>query len=109
MRFITFAAVTTAFIASVSAKIGFGSCPTNHQRINFGEYTDEVTIGFEDDHVYNHEIIAIDKQFDSLIPLLGKFGFKIPLNIQCDDLGTIPPFSMIAQAVKEAADAADAT
>jgi len=27
MRFIKFAVVTVAFIASVSAKIGFGSCP----------------------------------------------------------------------------------
>lgn len=104
MRFITFAAVTVAFIASVSAKIGFGSCPTNLPRTTFAEYTDATT-GFATDDLYYHEIIAMDKQFDSLIPLLGKFGFKLPLNIQCDDLGTIPPFKMIAQAVFEAAEA----
>ena len=95
MRFITFAAVTVAFIASVSAKIGFGSCPTNIPRTTFAEYTNVVS-GFATDDLYYHEIIAIDKQFETLIPLLGKFGFKVPLNIACDDLGTMPPFSTIA-------------
>jgi hypothetical protein len=105
MRFFTFAAVTVAFIASVSAKIGLGACPESVPMIDWTEYTNG-NIGFLQEHFYNHEIIAMDAQFEQLLGLATKFGAKIPLNVQCDDLGTVPPFSQIAQAIKEAADAA---
>jgi len=38
-----------------------------------------------------------------------KFGLKIPLNVACDDLGTVPPFNEIAKAIFNAAEAADAS
>jgi hypothetical protein len=38
-----------------------------------------------------------------------KFGLKIPLDVACDDLGTVPPFNQIAKAIYEAAQDADAT
>ena len=61
MKFITFAAVTVAFIASVSAKLGFGSCPTVPMK-TWDDYT-HVSTGFAKDQFYYHEIIAIDSQF----------------------------------------------
>ena len=103
MRFFTFAAVTVAFVASVSAKIGFGSCPESVPMIDWTEYSNDNT-GFPQDHFYNHEIIAMDAQFEQLLGLASKFGVKVPLNVQCDDLGTVPPFSQIAQGIKEAAE-----
>jgi len=105
MRFFTFAAVTVAFIASVSAKVGLGACPTTVPMIDWTEYSNGNT-GFLQDHFYRHEIIAMDTQFEQLLGLASKFGAKIPLNVQCDDLGTVPPFSQIAQGIKTAADEA---
>jgi hypothetical protein len=43
MRFIKFAAVTVAFIASVSAKIGFGSCPETVPMKTWTDYTHTIT------------------------------------------------------------------
>jgi hypothetical protein len=51
----------------------------------------------------------MDKQLDQLLPLLGTFGFKLPLNLQCDDLATIPPFSVIAKTVFDKAEALDSS
>jgi hypothetical protein len=62
MRFITFAAVTVAFIASVSAKIGLGSCPETVPMKTWTDYSG--ASGFASDQFYYHEIIAIDNQFD---------------------------------------------
>ena len=107
MRFITFAAVTVAFIASVSAKIGFGSCPETVPMRTWTEYSGGN--GFAEDQFYYHEIIAIDNQFDQLLGMAKKFGLKIPLDVACDDLGTVPPFNQIAKAIYEAAQDADAT
>jgi hypothetical protein len=59
MRFFTFAAVTIAFVASVSAKVGFGACSETVPTISWAEYSD-ATYGFAQDNFYNHEIIAID-------------------------------------------------
>jgi hypothetical protein len=106
MRFITFAAVTVAFIASVSAKIGFGSCPETVPMRTWTDYSGEN--GFAEDQFYYHEIIAIDNQFDQLLGMAKKFGLKIPLDVACDDLGTVPPFNQIAKAIYEAAQDADA-
>jgi hypothetical protein len=108
MRIIAFATLTVAFLASVSAKIGLGACPTNTPLKTFADYTDADT-GFGEYQYYNHEIIAIDKQFEQLIGLAGKFGFKVPANINCDDLSKFPPFSVVAQGVYDAAEAADAS
>jgi hypothetical protein len=106
MRFFTFAAVTVAFVVStVSAKIGFGSCSETISQTSWTAYSDGTT-GFAQDHFYNHEIIAMDAQFDQLLGLATKFGVKIPFDIQCTDLGTVPPFNELAKAVKSAADAA---
>ena len=92
MRIITFAAVTVAFIASVSAKIGFGSCPETVPMKTWDDYT-AVSTGFDVEQFYYHEIIAIDKQFDQLLGMAKKFGLKVPLDVACDDLGTVPPFN----------------
>ena len=108
MRFITFAAVTVAFIASVSAKIGFGSCPETVPMKTWTDYTHAST-GFAQDQFYYHEIVAIDKQFDQLLGLAKQFNLKLPLNVACDDLGTVPPFNAIAKAIFDAAEAADAS
>jgi hypothetical protein len=105
MRFFTFAAVTVAFVASVSAKVGLGACPTDLPMIDWTEYTNGNT-GFAQDHFYHHEIIAMDSQFEQLVALAEKFGAKIPVDIDCADLGTVPPFNQIAAGIKEAADAA---
>ena len=105
MRFITFAAVTVAFIASASAKIGFGSCPETVPMKTWTDYSGGN--GFGVDQFYNHEIIAIDKQFDQLLGMAKKFNLKIPLDVACDDLGTVPPFNQIAKAIFEAAEAED--
>jgi hypothetical protein len=107
MRFITFAAVTVAFIASASAKIGFGSCPETVPMRTWTDYSGGN--GFAEDQFYYHEIIAIDNQFDQLLGMAKKFGLKIPLDVACDDLGTVPPFNQIAKAIYEAAQDADAT
>jgi hypothetical protein len=107
MRFITFAAVTVAFIASASAKIGFGSCPETVPMRTWTDYSGGN--GFAEDQFYYHEIIAIDNQFDQLLGMAKKFGLKIPLDVACDDLGTVPPFNQIAKAIYDAAQAADAT
>jgi hypothetical protein len=104
MRFITFAAVTVAFIASVTAKIGFGSCPETVPMKTWENYTGVIA----KKKFYFHEIVAIDKQFVDLIEMAKKFGLKIPLDITCDDLGTVPPFSQIAKALYDEAEAEDA-
>ena len=36
-----------------------------------------------------------------------KFGLKLPLNIGCDDFGTVPPYNQIAKAIYDAAQAKD--
>ena len=104
MRFITFAAVTVAFIASVTAKIGFGSCPENIPMKTWTDYTTSIA----KKQFYFHEFVAIDKQFVDLIEMAKKYGLKIPLDITCDDLGTIPPFSQIAKALYDEVEAEDA-
>lgn len=104
MRLITFAAVTVAFIASVSAKIGFGSCPETVPMKTWTDYSDAAT-GFGNTQFYYHEVIAIDNQFEQLLGLAKKFNLKLPLNVGCDDLGTVPPFSQIAKAIFDAAEA----
>jgi len=97
MRFITFAAVSVAFIASVSAKIGFGSCSETVHTRNWDYYSGPFSYSYNT--YINHEIIAIDKQFDQLLGMAEKFGFKLPLDVACGDLGTVPPFSQIAKAI----------
>jgi hypothetical protein len=69
MRFITFAAVTVAFIASVSAKIGFGSCPETVPMKTWADYAESDESRFGWDQFYYHEIVAIDNQFDQLLGL----------------------------------------
>ena len=108
MRFFTFAAVTVAFVASVSAKIGFGACSENVPTTSWAEYSD-TTYGFAQDHFYNHEIMALDSQLEKLLGLASKFGVKLPFDVQCGDLGTIPPFNELAKAVKSAMDQIDST
>lgn len=105
MRFFTFAAVTVAFVCSVSAKIGFGACSETIPTTSWTAYSNGNT-GFAQDHFYNHEIIAMDAQFQQLLGLATKFGVKIPVDVQCADLGTVPPFNELAKAVKSSADAA---
>jgi len=61
MKFIRFAAVTVAFIASVSAKLGFGSCPDVPTK-TWDDYTHAST-GFARKQYFNREILAIDSQF----------------------------------------------
>ena len=107
MRLITFAFVTVAFIASVSTKIGFGSCP---ESIPMKAWVNNLTgrgysTDFDLSQPYNHEFIAIDKQFDQLLEMASKFGLKLPLNIGCDDFGTVPPYNKIAKAIYDAAQA----
>ena len=60
MKLIAFAAVTLTFIASVSAKIAFGSCPKNVPMKSWNDYS----TGFAKNQLYYHEIIAIDAQFE---------------------------------------------
>jgi hypothetical protein len=67
MKFIRFVAVTVAFIASVSAKLGFGSCPDVPSK-TWDDYTHAST-GFGREQFYYHEIVAIDNQFDQLLGL----------------------------------------
>jgi hypothetical protein len=65
MRFITFAAVTVAFISSVSAKVSFGSCSETVPMKTWNDYSGGN--GFASDQFYHHEILAIDMQLDQLI------------------------------------------
>ena len=48
-------------------------------------------------------------QFSGLLNLASKLGVSLPLNLECDDIGTIPPFSELAKGIKSAADAIDST
>lgn len=105
MRFFTFAAATVALVCSVSAKIGFGSCSETVPTTDWATYSNGNT-GFVQDHFYNHEVVAMDAQFNQLLGMASKFGVKIPVDVQCADLGTVPPFNELAKAVKSAADAA---
>jgi hypothetical protein len=111
MKFIRFAAVTVAFIASVSAKLGFGSCPDVPAK-TWDDYT-HVSTGFAKDQYYYHEIIAIDNQLNWIIETLKKFGFEgfdiQRFNFACDDMSTSFAFDGIAKAVYDAAEAADAS
>ena len=108
MKFITFAAVTVAFIASVSAKLGFGSCP-NVPTKTWDDYSHAST-GFAKDHFYYHEIIAFDNQLHWLIEMLKKVGYDfLSINIHCDDISTMYDFNQIAKGIYDAAEAADAS
>jgi hypothetical protein len=101
MKLVTVAALTIAFLASVSAKFNLGSCPVNLATKTFTHYNDGGT-GFPANTYYHHEIIAIDKQLKDLLDSVGKSGFKLPMDLRCQDLGTVPPFSNVAKAVKNA-------
>ena len=107
MRFFTFASVTVAFISTVSAKMGFGACPETVPMKTW--YDCFGPSGFRLDRYYHHEILAIDNQLDQLIGQAKKFGLKIPFDVACDDLGTLPPFNRIAKAIFEEAEAEDAS
>ena len=111
MKFIRFAAVTVAFIASVSAKLGFGSCPDVPAK-TWDDYT-HVSTGFAKDQYYYHEIIAIDNQLNWIIEMLKKVGyggFDIQIfNFACDDMSTGRAFKKLPKAIYDAAEAADAS
>jgi hypothetical protein len=108
MKFITFAAVTVAFIASVSAKLGFGFCPDVPTK-TWDDYSHAST-GFAKDQYYYHEIIAFDKQLDWIIEMLKKVGYDfLSINIHCDDISTMYDFNQIAKGIYDAAEAADAS
>ncbi len=100
MKLFALAALTVAFVAQVSAKIGFGACPSVLGKTNT-QYV-AANSGFTQIHLYNHEVIAIDKQLNQLLPMLGKVGVKVPGNINCDDLGTVEPFKTVAKMYKDA-------
>ena len=106
MKFISFAAVTVAFIASVSAKLGFGSCPDVPTK-TWDDYSHAST-GFAKDQFYYHEFIAFDNQFIWIIETLKKFGVDYLSINPCDDLGIVA-FNEIAKAIYDAAEAADAS
>ena len=73
----------------MSAKLGFGSCPTVPMK-TWDDYT-HVSTGFAKDQFYYHEFIAIDSQLLWLLELAKKFGLNL-LDIKaltCADLATI--------------------
>jgi hypothetical protein len=90
MRFLTVAALSAAFIASVSSKINFGPCRTDVPQLAFDDY--EVT------EPYIHRIAFMDRQFFDLFDLIEQLGFQMPLNYVCDDLATVTPFLELATA-----------
>jgi hypothetical protein len=109
MKFITFAAVTVAFIASVSAKLGFGSCPDVPTK-TWDDYSHAST-GFAKDQFYYHDIIAFDNQLHWIIEMAKKFQDNfLGFNIACDDMTTIlPGLQEISKGIFDAAEAADAS
>ena len=109
MKFIKFAAVTVAFIASVSAKLGFGFCPDVPTK-TWDDYSHAST-GFAKDQFYYHDIIAFDKQLHWIIEMAQKFQDNfLGFNIACDDITTIlPGLQEISKGIFDAAEAADAS
>jgi hypothetical protein len=104
MRSLILGTLTLAFIASVSAKVDIGSCRTDIKKVDWATYS-KTTVPAP----YSHKIGAIDSGFKDLIEVLQNFGFKLPFNPYCDDLGKIHPFSVFAVAQKAEADKAKAT
>jgi hypothetical protein len=90
-----------AFLASVSAKIDIGLCRTDIKTVEFAKYGTPAA--------HNHLIGAIDSGFKDLVTLAQAFGFKFPINPECDDLGKVHPFSVTAAAQQAAAKTATPT
>jgi len=101
MRFLAFSAMTVAFMATVSAKFDIGRCRTDvpqlsYEDVDTGDYEWDFRVPFE------RRFLAIDRQFEDLIAALTNFGFKMPLDYECDQLGAIEPFKSLAEEQKEA-------
>jgi hypothetical protein len=104
MRSILLGTLTLAFLASVSAKIDIGLCRTDITTVDFATYSKAPA-----PLPYSHMIGAIDSGLKDLINLAQGFGFKFPLNPDCDDLGKAHPFSALAATQKAAAVTAKAS
>jgi hypothetical protein len=89
MRILTFAAVTLAFIASVSAKFNLGSCNRDIEPLAFADY------GIEDG--YHHFVYQIDRDIRDFLNGMEDFGFKPLYDWRCEDLTAISPFKEIAE------------
>ena len=105
MRSILFSIASLALIATVNGKWDIGTCRTDIKTIDYATYSTKPTVPV----VHTHKIGAIDHEFKDFIYAIQSFGFKLPLNIYCDDLGSILPFSTVAKAQQTAANTAKAS
>jgi hypothetical protein len=99
MRILALSVLTVAFLASVSAKFGFGNCARDIVTYTWEEYDDFFGGDLE---IYEHEIAIIDKGFVDMIYFLENFGFKSPIDDwRCGDLVSISPFKEIAERIEQ--------
>ena len=106
MRFTSFAVLTVAFLASITqGKIGFGKCPADSDipSLTFAEY-DTAQGGIVNAVPTYHQFLFIDKQFMKMYKLLKPLipGSVTLPDPNCGDIGTFPPFSEVAKAIKTA-------
>ena len=100
MRFLAFSAMTVAFIATVSARFDFGRCRTDIPQTAFEDIEATVPSAYR--------FMAIDRETVFLINALTDFGFKMPLDYECESLSAIEPFKSMAVEQLKADEDADA-
>jgi len=93
MRIIALAAMTVAFLGSVSAKFDFGKCYRDVEQESYDDYG--IT------QAYDHFINYMDRGFFDLIDTIEGFGFKMPFDFRCESLAEVSPFKEISERQEE--------
>jgi len=99
MKLIALSIFAVAFAHSVAGKISFGTCSQDIETLKFDDYLPS--------NPYTHNIMALDRDFISLIEAAEAFGFTMPFDFRCDELGAITPFKEISERLIDEAVAAD--
>jgi len=100
MKLIALSIFAVAFAHSVAGKISFGTCSQDIETLKYDDY--------DPTNPYSHNIMALDKGFVTLIETAEAFGFKMPFDYRCDELGAITPFKEISERLIDEAVEADA-
>lgn len=99
MKLLSFATLTVAFLATVTTKFNFGTCPgADLKGLGFSDYKIAASV--------DHYFAAMDTGLLSLVENVESFGFNVAYDFQCGQLGEYEPWKTWAVAQQTAGAAA---
>ena len=91
MKFNIIGTVAVVLASTVPSKLSFGACREDTPQFTWDDYKTD----FVDP--YPHPITAIDSQFIELIEIGKAYGFQVPFDYVCEEMGVASPFKEIAE------------